>query len=116
VNVRYALQAGWPSQINLHQRVSAFTHAGRVTSFKIGITSNPDRRASVYKAHGTRYEEMVVLYQTSSKKNVREMEQILIHYFRENERIDNNNAGGGGLIDDDGPYYLYITLQRPQLA
>ncbi|MBV5347410.1 GIY-YIG nuclease family protein [bacterium] len=113
MNVRYAIQAGWPNQLNLHQRVSAFTHAGRVASFKIGITSDPGRRASVYTANGTRYEEMVVLYSTSSKRNVREMEQILVQYFRENERMDNDNAGGGGLICEDGPYYLYITLRKP---
>jgi hypothetical protein len=41
------------------------------------------------------------------------MEQILVQYFRENERMDNDNAGGGGLICEDGPYYLYITLRKP---
>jgi len=104
------VETGWPSQLNLHQRVSAFTRPDRCISFKIGITNNPDKRASLYRGSGTIYHEMVLLYRTSSDTHVRAMEVFLCDYYKESS--DNVNAGGGG-PGGEGPYYLYLTIQRP---
>lgn len=110
MDIRYEIETGWPSQSNLHQRVSAFTRNDRCVSFKIGITNNPNRRASLYRSNSTIYHEMVVLYKTSSDAHVRYMERFLCDYYA--DVSDNVNAGGGGL-GGEGPYYLYVTIKRP---
>ncbi len=106
MNLRSQIQTGWPNQITLHQTISAYVRYDRVTGFKIGITNNPQARAANY---GGAYDEMIVLYQTNSDKNVREMEYILTQYYR--DVSDNINDGGGG-PKGAGPYYLYIVLRR----
>lgn len=110
MEIRYEIQTGWPSQTNIHQRISAYTRTGRCAAFKIGITNNPDRRASLYRSNGAVYHEMLVLYRTSSDSHVREMERFLCDYY--SGCSDNINAGGGG-PSSEGPYYLYVTIQRP---
>lgn len=76
----------------------------RKSSFKIGITSDPDQRALRYSSDY--YNEMIVLYETSSISNVRKLEKELIEYYE--GWCDNRIAGGGGNIGPR-PYYLYIV-------
>ncbi len=109
MKIRYEMQRGWPNQISLHQRVSAYARTDRCLSFKIGITNNPVKRASDYRNHGTAYDEMIVLYETSSLNHVRNMETILCERFL--GMSDNINAGGGGRTGQ-GPFYLYLVAQH----
>ena len=79
----------------------------RSASIKIGITSNPERRAREYD--GWEYDEMVVLYKTSRYSNdnfVRELERELVDKHWED--CDNSIGGGGGPLGKP-PYYLYIV-------
>ena len=102
MDIRYELQTGWPSSTNLHRRISQYVRDA--TNFKIGITDNPSSRAYNYT---DRWDEMLVLYQTSSIDNVREMEDMMIVYYPES---DNENRGGGGRIGSP-PYYLYVVIE-----
>ncbi len=106
MNIRHEIETGWPSQTNLQQWISTYTRADRVATFKVGITNNPQARAANY---GNAYDEMIVLYQTSSDANVRTMESTLTQCYR--GFSDNVNDGGGG-PRGTGPYYLYIVLKK----
>ena len=98
---------GAPSQAisTLRRRISAYTRDG--TLFKIGITNNPSRRKSQYE-DDTDYDEMIVLYRTSSDSFQRQLEQTLIVDYW--DRCDNSIQGGGGR-PTNGPYYLYIVIE-----
>ena len=106
MKVRMECQTGWPMNLRLRSRISAFTQLRRCDGFKIGITGNPQRRASQYP-YG--YDEMVVLYKTSSQTQVRKMEKYLTEVYLGD--CDNSVGGGGGLLGDP-PYYLYIVLSH----
>ena len=105
MEITYAINSGWPSQITstMRRRVSGYT---RDASFKIGITSAPNQGAAYYSND---YDEMVLLYETSSISNVRQLEKELIEYYE--GWCDNEIAGGGGSIGTQ-PYYLYIVRSR----
>ncbi len=97
------VQTGMPIKIisTLRRRISALTRGDAF--FKIGITSNPNSRASQY---GDEYDEMVVLYRTTSNRFVRKLETVLIEEYWEH---CNNEIGGGGGQIGSAPYYLYIV-------
>ena len=71
MEITYAISSGWPSGITstMRRRVSGYT---RRSSFKIGITSDPDQRALGYSDD---YSEMIVLYETSSISNARKLRE-----------------------------------------
>ena len=79
--------------------------------FKIGISSNPQRRSDEYWYDaGNKYEEMIVLSQTESSGTVRKLESELVSKHR--SESDNKQGGGGGHLGKP-PYYLYIVRSRP---
>ena len=78
-------------------------YARNSPNYKIGITANPETRSDFY---GNEYDEMILLYRTSSERYVRAMERKLIDRF--SRTIDNLIGGGGGRLGS-GPYYLYIA-------
>ena len=79
--------------------------------FKIGISSNPTKRAKGYWYDaGNKYEEMIVLSQTESSGTVRKLESRLVSEHR--SESDNKQGGGGGHLGKP-PYYLYIVRSRP---
>ena len=90
-------------QSNLCMRISALVRSD--TPFKIGITSNPDKRASGYRSHDSQYDEMIVLYQTTSERFIRQLEQDLIDYY---EGWSYNVAKGQGRLGDPD-FYLYVV-------
>ena len=91
------------------RRVSQYKRDNR--AFKIGITSDPDRRAMEYDSREVgRYREMVVLYQTGSADRVRDLEFMLVSKHHD---ADNEQGGGGGPLGKK-PYYLYIVRSRPR--
>ena len=87
------------------RRVSAYTRSHLVGGFKIGITNSPEARFAV---HAKTYEQMIVLYQSSSIDCVSDLEYDLTEHNR--ELADNVIAGGGGHVGQP-PYYLYIVLR-----
>ena len=105
MKIRWEQRTGWPSSlIEIRHRIGAFTR--NTANFKIGITCRPSIRAYEYARRKPHYDEMIVLYQTSSIKNARDLEKDLIkHYW---EQCDNRYNGGGGNIGT-GPHYAYIV-------
>lgn len=99
---------GRPSTVAsiMRRRVSAYTRGDLVRGFKIGITNNPHSRWSKYAAD---YDEMIVLYQSSSLESVSEVERDLIAH---NQEITKNRIAGGGGNYGDPLYYLYIVLRK----
>ena len=108
------LQSGWPRQVDkkLHDEISNCTKRQR---FKIGITNNPERRASQYRYND--YRLMHILYETSSIDHARELEKNLIAQFRDKckNRLENIIGGGSGR-PSDGMYYLYVVVTQSRFS
>ena|SRR5438034_11497759 len=118
-------ETGWPSGVRLQQRIAAYVREDRLRNYnlidrvkayvlderlrryKVGITSDPDTRALRY---GTQYDEMILVYRTSSNEHVKELERILTEYFEDDS--DNEISGGGGRQAPMGPYFLYVVVCR----
>jgi len=103
--VFYEAVTGHPTAIasTMRRRVSAYT---RDCSFKIGITCNPEAR---WQAHKNSYDQMVVVYESSSIDSVSQLERELTEHNQ--HFADNVISGGGGHIGKP-PYYLYIVLRH----
>ena len=90
----------------MRRRVSDYTSGN---DFKIGITNDPDARAGQYDyiEPFPYYDEMILIYETSSGINARELESELIRHYGAlcDNRIDGGDGGGSG----SGRYYLYIV-------
>jgi|SRR5580693_9198226 hypothetical protein len=100
---------GHPSAVasTMRRRVSAYTRDHVVKGFKIGITNSPETRWLTY---ADKYDEMIVLYESSSIDCVSQLECELIDH---NEELAHNViGGGGGHVGKTGPYYLYIVLRH----
>ena len=106
--VHFAVETGRPSEVatTLRRRLSAYTRKDRVHGFKIGITNNPHARFS--SGYSKDYDEMIVLYKSSSLDSVSEVERDLIDH---NKEITENRIAGGGGDYGDPPYYLYVVLR-----
>jgi hypothetical protein len=107
--VHFDFETGRPSTVasTLRRRVSAYTREDVVRGFKIGITSKPRTRFS--NGYQTDYDEMFVLYKSSSLDSVSQVERDLIDH---NQAITKNRIAGGGGNYGDPPYYLYIVLRH----
>jgi hypothetical protein len=88
------------------RKLSAYTRQDRVRRFKIGITNNPDRR--FLQAYAGEYDEMILLYQSSSINSVSELECMLVEHNW--ECCDNAIGGGGGNIGTP-PFFLYVVIR-----
>lgn len=100
---------GRPKEVwsNILRKLSAYTRQDRARRFKIGITNNPKQRYRQAYAHI--YDEMILLYRTSSIDYVSQLEGIIVDHNW--EVADNMIAGGGGNIGAP-PYYLYIVIKH----
>jgi hypothetical protein len=109
MSVNYSCLTGRPEDVvtNLLQRVSAFTRAYDIKNFEIGISNNPDRRWQ--EAYKFAYDDMIVLYQSSSINSVSKLEYALVDHYT--DWCDNVIAGGGGNIGTP-PYYLYLVRKK----
>lgn len=103
MSVQYSYYTGSVSNVttNLKRSLSGLIRNG--CRFKIGITNNPNVRWNHHKYY---YSEMKVVYQTTSLKNVRLIEAILVDYYW--EYCENIISGGGGSYGLP-PYYLYVV-------
>lgn len=111
MEIRYEVETGWPSSLELCRRVAAYGRLDRVLGFKVGISCNPEGRAALYKHQDPHYKEMVVLYKTSSDSVVRDVERDLTIWFKGDAECDNVNIGGGG-PKGSAPFYLYVVLRE----
>ena len=101
MEVAWRTETGWPSRLNLRHRVSALVR--KSARYKIGITGDPVARAHQY---GREYDEMVVVYKTTSDDNARAAERDLIRFNW--HHVDNLRHGGGGPLAGP-PYFLYVV-------
>jgi len=102
MDVRWNLcRHGWPMNIELPRMIGALTRGG--CPFKIGITGDPDQRAYQYD---DAYDEMVVLWRTTSESSVRATEWELTDRYW--EYCDNSVHGGGGRLEGP-PFFLYVV-------
>ena len=104
MELRYEIESGWPSRLNLRRRISAHTRVDRVARFKVGITSNPEARQYAYTRD---YDEMILLHETSSERLVRETERQLVEYYGDDS--DAERGGGGGRLGKQ-PFYVYVAV------
>ncbi len=84
---------------------SSIVYYSKEHKVKVGITSKPKRRAAKYTIESD-YDDMIVLFKTSSEQTIRELEKFLVE--KNWELVDNEIGGGGGPLGN-GPYYLYIV-------
>jgi len=95
-----------------NSRIRRLVPTGKWSKFKIGITGNPDTRATQqdYKI----YSEMILLHKTSSKSKVRKWEKDTAEIVRAYHSRCANQEGslGGGPLTERGPYYLYLVRRR----
>lgn len=107
MELRYDMDVGWPSQLEetMKRRVSALVKGSH--AFKVGITSDPDRRKYGY---GTMYKEMIVIYRTTSETNVRSMEKQLYSYYGNRCEFDGQDgAAARGPLGNTPYFYLYVV-------
>ena len=99
---------GWPSEVasTIRRKLSAYTRTSKVRRFKIGLTANPEQRFS--NEYLGSFDEMIVLYRTSSIDNVSELEKDLIKH---NWAVTRNDRGGGGGGIGEPPYFLYVVVK-----
>ncbi len=109
MNVVYKLDTGHLQKLLsvIVKRLSALTRKNKVQRFKIGITNNPRRR--YLRKYARIYDEMLVLYRTTSINYVSQLEDELIKHNW--EHTDNKISGGGGDYGEP-PYYLYVVRKK----
>ncbi len=98
-------RTGKAGRESLPVRISAL--AGYAKRFKIGITNDPEGRASEYTR---KYSRMVVLFKTSSLTRIRNVERQMVDRYIDHPKNDNKVGGGGGDYGDS-PYFLYVVLK-----
>jgi hypothetical protein len=79
---------------------------------RIGITGrDPEQRLREHSRDlDDFWDRMIVIYRTSSEKNIREIERILTNSYK--DFIYYEKLGGGGFISKVGPNYLYLLLRK----
>ena len=87
------------------RKIGGYTRSDRVRRFKIGVTNDPMRR--FLQAYRRLYDEMIVVYRSSSIDRVSDVEWEAVDYNR--DLCDNKIGGGGG--DYGYPlYFLYVVV------
>jgi hypothetical protein len=97
MEIRDECETGWPSEVNLRQRIAAYTRDDRLRNYglpaklkakvqgepllryKVGKTANPPIRAAQY---GATYDEMILVYKTSSPDHAARLETIMTRTSR----------------------------------
>tara|TARA_X000001036_G_scaffold319760_1_gene298240 strand:+ start:474 stop:908 length:435 start_codon:yes stop_codon:yes gene_type:complete len=95
-----------------NSRIIRLVPTGKWSKFKIGITGNPDTRAT--QQDYQIYSEMILLHKTSSEKIVRQWEKDTAEIVRKYYSRCANQVGslGSGPLTERGPYYLYLVRRR----
>ena len=111
IEVCYKYNTGHLSRLEtqLRRRVTGF--AKWWARIKIGITNYPENRARQHYLNDPSWNKMIVLWETSSIKQVREAERRLTNWAWYCKGIKNEVSGGSGR-EGEKPYYLYILLSK----
>jgi hypothetical protein len=84
---------------------------GKVSVFKIGITTDPPNRMHFYRNENLRYMRVIHASQSADLTNM--LESALIQAFWHLSGSRNYNSGGEGNVDQrPGPYYTYVVAAR----
>lgn len=104
----YNYVTGRPNEIvsDVLRTISAYTRRDRVSAFKIGITNDPERRFR--EEYADWYSKMAVVYSSSSRENIRQLERELVEH---NWELADNIISGGGGRDSDPPYFMYVVMR-----
>lgn len=110
MEISYSESTGTPSNVSteLKQRISQYIRG--YSEFRIGKTNDPEARARAYVAQGDDFDQMIVLYQTSSVKNGQVLESDLIDLYWESAGFQNERGGGAG-AKGVGVQHVYLLVR-----
>ena len=111
MTILYNYYTGTPAAILTGLRQSIAQYRNSNTSFKIGITANPNQRWSQHSSNYN-WDRMVVIYKTTSYNFVTQVERELIAYTYVWDGSENQVGGGGGKPADATVYYVYFLLKK----
>ena len=78
----------------------------------VGMTVDPERRAKQHDRRGLSDEHgwssLIVVWRTTSRRDVKRAENMLIHWAKESSI--NANRAGGGLAHGAPEYFVYIVV------
>lgn len=79
----------------------------------VGMTNDPRRRFGEHQREWQiPWDDMIVIYQTSSLDYAAQAEAMLIKYINENKYPSQNTAGGMMPTDEEPYFYVYFLLDR----
>ena len=105
MQLTYKCISGQPSNVTASIARSIAQYERYHSQVKVGITSDPKRRAKEHAQSG--WQRMVVKYKTSSRRNANLIEQ---HFIVTRPELKNKWAGNSQMTPS-GPYYVYILLK-----
>ncbi len=105
MQLTYKCISGQPSNVTASLSRSLSQFERYYSQVKIGITSNPERRANEHAQQG--WQRMVVKYKTSSLRNANTVEK----YFINGREELKNKWTGFSPLSGHGPYYTYIIMK-----
>ncbi len=114
MEIRDITITGFPSGVltSLMNTIDAIIARRNVEYFYIGRTNDP---YSTMIRHGQYdYDQLILIYTTSSTEHVKEVEDFLIKEYKKHPKNDNNAAHSGGNISNIPPQYVYIAIQYYQ--
>ena len=86
-------------------------HGNKRKRYKIGKTGNSPKRVEYDDYRLGVYSEMYLLYESTSIKNVENLERYYSAKFKPEKRCDNIDTDSRGkMVSINGKYYLYIML------
>lgn len=109
MTVRWLDYVGHANECLRALRITVGQLARRSERIKIGLTIDPYRRW-VEHSRDALWEELVVIYSTTSRKYCGSAESALIQHCiaRHGPKMWNERDGGGGLRYDAQRYYIYV--------
>lgn len=105
MQLTYKCISGQPSNVTASLSRSLSQFERYYSQVKIGITSDPERRAKEHAQSG--WQRMVVKYKTTSLRNANTVEKYFINGREELE----NKWTGVSPLSTHGPYYAYIIMK-----
>lgn len=109
IHVRWNERAGHPDDVISTLKRSVGQLAKNVGSFKIGRTCDPEARAGARDY--AKFDELIVIYETTSAEHVNDVERELIEYYETHYDIGNFRGGGGGPLGHP-PYFVYVVRSK----
>lgn len=86
-------------------------HGNKRKTYKIGKTGRSTRRAEFDDYRGKAYSEMFLLYESSSVKNIEDLEIYYSTKYKPEKRCDNIDTKSlGKMVSINGKYYLYLVI------